>query len=393
MSTNTILASAPLTSTGYHLKANGTTLGNSLIWDNGTNVGIGNTNTSYTLDVTGTGRFTGNIQTANIQIGGTGKTSGWSQLNLADYNTGGSVSGVQIQLGSSGTNFGVGFYGSNFTLGLTNNGTSITSQFLNITQTGNVGIGTSSPNKNSVGKALTVNASSGNSMYELTTGDSSTTAYWEYTGTDSSIINVANGYLRLGTNNTERMHITSGGQIFMATTAAFQNNETLCVLNSGTTSIFSKQDGGFGAWVQKMWNNATSGDNKFCEFLTESTLTARGSITYNRGAGLTVFNTTSDYRLKSEISDFNALEIIANLKPKEFRIGDAKNKSIGFIAHELQEYLPQAVSGEKDAIDKEGNPNYQGVDYSQLTGLLTKAIQEQQAQIQSLQEQINILAK
>ena len=58
MSTNTILASAPLTSTGYHLKANGTTLGNSLIWDNGTNVGIGNTNTSYTLDVSGSLRAT-----------------------------------------------------------------------------------------------------------------------------------------------------------------------------------------------------------------------------------------------------------------------------------------------------------------------------------------------
>ena len=59
MSLNTILATTPLTSTGYHLKATGTSIGNSLIWDNGTNVGIGNTNTSYTLDVSGTGRFTG----------------------------------------------------------------------------------------------------------------------------------------------------------------------------------------------------------------------------------------------------------------------------------------------------------------------------------------------
>ena len=58
MSNNTILATAPLTATGYHLKATGTALGNSLIWDNGTNVGIGNTNTSYTLDVSGTLRST-----------------------------------------------------------------------------------------------------------------------------------------------------------------------------------------------------------------------------------------------------------------------------------------------------------------------------------------------
>jgi len=61
MSLNTILATTPLTSTNYVLKATGTTIGNSLIWDNGTNVGIGNTNTSYTLDVTGTGRFTSTL--------------------------------------------------------------------------------------------------------------------------------------------------------------------------------------------------------------------------------------------------------------------------------------------------------------------------------------------
>lgn len=59
MSLNTILATTPLTSTNYVLKATGTTIGNSLIWDNGTNVGIGNTNTTYKLDVSGTGNFTG----------------------------------------------------------------------------------------------------------------------------------------------------------------------------------------------------------------------------------------------------------------------------------------------------------------------------------------------
>ena len=63
----------------------------------------------------------------------------------------------------------------------------------------------------------------------------------------------------------------------------------------------------------------------------------------------------------------------------------------GFIAHELQEYYPQAVTGIKDAINDEGNPIYQGVDYSQLTGLLTKAIQEQQCTICSQATMINTL--
>ena len=71
MSLNTILATAPLTATGYHLKATGTALGQSLIWDNGTNVGIGNTNTSYTLDVSGTIRGTTSVYfaTASGSVG------------------------------------------------------------------------------------------------------------------------------------------------------------------------------------------------------------------------------------------------------------------------------------------------------------------------------------
>jgi hypothetical protein len=71
MSTNTILATTPLVSTNYLLRATGTTIGNSLIFDNGTNVGIGNTNTSYTLDVSGTGRFTGIVTFGSTLSNGT----------------------------------------------------------------------------------------------------------------------------------------------------------------------------------------------------------------------------------------------------------------------------------------------------------------------------------
>jgi hypothetical protein len=82
-----------------------------------------------------------------------------------------------------------------------------------ITPSGNVGINTITPNKNSIGRALTVNASSGTSMYELCVGDTTTTAYWEFTGTNSSIINIANGFLRLGTNNNEWLRITNLGNL------------------------------------------------------------------------------------------------------------------------------------------------------------------------------------
>jgi len=56
----------------------------------------------------------------------------------------------------------------------------------------------------------------------------------------------------------------------------------------------------------------------------------------------------------------------------------------GFIAHELQEVCPQAVTGQKDAVDENGKPKYQGIDTSFLVATLTAAIKEQQALIESL---------
>jgi len=86
MSLNTILATAPLTTTNYVLKATGTTIGNSLIWDNGTNVGIGNQGTTYTLDVSGTGRFTGTLTGAAGTFAGNLSVTGNNLFTLAATN-------------------------------------------------------------------------------------------------------------------------------------------------------------------------------------------------------------------------------------------------------------------------------------------------------------------
>jgi hypothetical protein len=61
----------------------------------------------------------------------------------------------------------------------------------------------------------------------------------------------------------------------------------------------------------------------------------------------------------------------------------------GFIAHELQEVVPDCVTGEKDAIDADGKPQYQGIDVSFLVATLTSAIQEQQAIIESLKARLD----
>ena len=63
----------------------------------------------------------------------------------------------------------------------------------------------------------------------------------------------------------------------------------------------------------------------------------------------------------------------------------------GFLAHEVQDIVPEAITGEKDAVDNEGNPEYQGIDQSKLVPLLTKAIQEQQELINNLTARIEQL--
>jgi hypothetical protein len=198
-------------------------------------------------------------------------------------------------------------------------------------------------------------------------------------------------YNNIGINDA--MTIVGGGNVLIgvSSTGAYLDGQITASVPSGTAPAACFKNLTSGQFVASFWNSASSGDNSFQMFLTDSSPTSRGTISYNRTAGLVAYNTTSDYRLKSEIEDFNALNIISNLKPKEFRVGNAIDKSIGFIAHELQEYYPQAVSGQKDAIDKDGKPIYQGVDYSQLTGLLVKAIQELNQKVNDQQQTINSL--
>ena len=111
-----------------------------------------------------------------------------------------------------------------------------------------------------------------------------------------------------------------------------------------------------------------------------------GSISLNATA--VSFNTSSDYRLKENVDyTWDATTRLKQLKPARFNfIADETNTLVdGFIAHEASTVVPESVTGEKDAVDGDGNPVVQGIDQSKLVPLLVKTIQELEARITALE--------
>ena len=118
--------------------------------------------------------------------------------------------------------------------------------------------------------------------------------------------------------------------------------------------------------------------------------TTVGTISVSTGA--TAYNTSSDYRLKENIAPMTgALAKVAQLKPVIYKWKADGSDGEGFIAHELAEVVPHAVNGDKDAVDADGNPVYQGIDTSFLVATLTAAIQELSAKNDALTARIEAL--
>ena len=115
-----------------------------------------------------------------------------------------------------------------------------------------------------------------------------------------------------------------------------------------------------------------------------------GSI--GQSASTISYNTSSDYRLKENVLPMTgALAKVAALKPVTYTWKVDGSAGQGFIAHELQEIVPDCVTGEKDAVDKDGKPWHQGVDTSFLVATLTAAIQEQQVIISAMEARLAAL--
>ena len=107
----------------------------------------------------------------------------------------------------------------------------------------------------------------------------------------------------------------------------------------------------------------------------------------------TAYNTESDHRLKENVVSMDdAVTRVQALNPVRFNfIADPTTTVDGFLAHEAQQVVPEAVTGEHNAVDEEGNPKYQGIDQSKLVPLLTKALQEALTEIDTLKSRLDAL--
>jgi hypothetical protein len=248
-----------------------------------------------------------------------------------------------------------------------------------ITAAGNVGIGTTSPQRQ-----LQVGSFSGSPEICIGSGTTGTGAVVFGDGASGNdpwrgyvLYNHNDDALIFGAANGEKVRISSGGNLGIGTT-------------SPSTKLYVREATQFSTAMTVQVNEDMIAGAGLIDFKNNAGSTI-GSIYYNGFS--TSYNTSSDYRLKENVVKIDgALDRLKLLKPVKFNFISRPDITVdGFIAHEVQEVIPEAIIGAKDELDKFGNPKYQGIDHSKIVPLLTAALQEAIDKITQLEERINKL--
>jgi hypothetical protein len=194
----------------------------------------------------------------------------------------------------------------------------------------------------------------------------------------------------------------------------------------GTTATVGSNSTGQGFWFDENEAARFSRASNACSILNRITTTGPIQLIRYNGSGVgsisvtasaTAYNTSSDYRLKENVVGLgDAIDRVKLLNPSRFNfIADPDTTVDGFVAHEVSDIVPEAVTGTKDAmrdeeyevtpavLDEDGNevtpavigtrsvPDYQGIDQSKLVPLLTAALQEALTEINDLKARVTAL--
>jgi hypothetical protein len=329
----------------------------------------------------------------------------FTTADMVPASTGGTYAGaVQFIAGSASTpgisvsgdtNTGM-FFPSADTIAFAEGGTEV----MRIDSSGNVGIGTSSPSalaKLDVVGNIRINGNAiiggaNNSSVNMFAGTAFNTG-----GASVALRGISNGYndggmefyTGAGATGAERMRIDSSGNLLVRTTTA-GGLLTIDSVTGGTSStkvsVFGYGSGlGYGIEFRPNTNTGATP----CRFLNAAGTEVGFISTSSSG---TTYSTTSDYRLKHTVAPLTiGLATVSALNPVTYKWNADDSDGEGFIAHELQEVIPHAVTGEKDAVNEDGTIKPQGVDYSKIVVHLVAAVQELKAQNDELKARITAL--
>jgi len=190
------------------------------------------------------------------------------------------------------------------------------------------------------------------------------------------IANSPSGNTLIGSDaNNQNIKIATGGS----------GNIELYAVNTGYAVRVHNDSGDGGKGIQCMAGVDSGADGGVNFQVATGNGTQVGLISWSNTT--TTYATSSDYRLKENVVPLaNALTRIDQFKPYNFNFKDNPDLLMdGFLAHEVDEILPYAVVGDKDAVNEDGTIDPQSMDSSHLIPLLVKAVQELSAKVTALE--------